>query len=148
MSRPRRFGFSGLLCFGERVGAGFRVVHLAGERHQRADPVAPLLDVLVDGQLPAHRLHAAADHHHRLGLAAQQRRDVLAEVLDDDLDLLRDVVGVQPHPAHDPLHRRAALDLLLVELLAFVGQLEGQLVGRVVLQHVEDEPSSMACRIE
>ena len=78
-------------------------------------------------------------HHHRLGLALQQRRDVLAEVLDDDLDLLGDVVGVQPHPAHDALQRRAALDLLVVQLLAVVGQPEGQLVGRVVLQHVEDE---------
>ena len=36
---------------------------------------------------------------------------MLAEVLDDDLDLLRDVVGVQPDPAHDPLHGGAALDL-------------------------------------
>ena len=74
-----------------------------------------------------------------LALPLEQRRDVLAEVLDDDLHLLRDVVGVQPHPAHDALHRRAALDLLLVVLLALVRQLEGQLVGGVVLQHVEDE---------
>ena len=81
----------------------------------------------------------AAHHHHRLGLAAEQRRHVLAEVLDDDLHLLGDVVGVQPHPAHDALHRRAALDRRLVVVLAVVRQLEGQLVGRVVLQHVEDE---------
>ena len=125
--------------FGEGIRARFLVVHLAGERHQRADLVAVLLDVFVDGELPAHGLHAAADDHHRLGLAVEQRRDVFAEVLDDDLHLLRDVVGVQPHPAHDPLHGRAALDLLLVVILAVVRQLEGQLVGRVVLQHVEDE---------
>ena len=74
-----------------------------------------------------------------LALPLEQRRDVLAEVLDDDLDLLADVVGVKPHPAHDALHGGVALDLLLVHLLAVVGEPEGQLVGRVVLQHVEDE---------
>ena len=60
-------------------------------------------------------------------------------MLDHDLDLLRDVVRVQPHPAHDALHRRAALHLPVTQLLAVVGQLERQGVGRVVLQHVEDE---------
>jgi hypothetical protein len=77
--------------------------------------------------------------HHRLGRAAEQRRHVLAVVLDDDLHLLGDVVRVEPHPAHDLLQGRAALDLLVVELLALVGELEGEAVGRVVLQHVEDE---------
>ncbi len=94
----------GVAVLRETVGAGFLVVHLAGEGDQRADLVAVFLDVFVDGQLPAHRLHAAADHHHRLGLAVEQRGHVFAEVLDDDLHLLGDVVGVQPHPAHDALH--------------------------------------------
>ena len=74
-----------------------------------------------------------------LALPVEQRRDVLAEMLDDDLDLLGDVVGMQPHPAHDALQRRAAFDLLVVQLLAVMREPEGQLVGRVVLQHVEDE---------
>ena len=139
MSRPRRLGFSRVAGFGERVGAGFLVLDLARERHQRADAVAAFLDVLVDRELPPDHFLPAADHHHRLGLAVQQRRDVLAEVLDDHLDLLRDVVRMQPHPAHDPLQGRAALDFLVVVVLAVVGQLEGQLVGRVVLEHVEDE---------
>ncbi|MNS11095.1 hypothetical protein D3C72_426270 [compost metagenome] len=60
-------------------------------------------------------------------------------MLDDDLDLLADVVGMEAHPAHDPLQRRVLLDFLLVPVLAVVGQAEGQLVGRVVPQHVEDE---------
>ena len=65
---------------------------------------------------------------------------MLPEMLDDDLDLLGDVVRVQPNPAHDLLHGGAAFDFLIVPLLAVVGQPEGQLVGRVVPQHVEDEP--------
>ena len=31
-------------------------------------------------------------------------------------DLLRDVVGVQPHPAHDALHGRAAFDFAFGDL--------------------------------
>ena len=70
----------------------------------------------------------------------EQRRHVFAEVLDDDLDLLGDVVRVQPHPAHDALHGGAAFDGLLVVVHAVVRQLERQPVRRVVLEHVEDEP--------
>src|SRR5689334_17857062 len=86
MSRPLRLGFSATLCSLKPVGSGLLVVHLAGERDERADLVAVLLDVLRDGQLPAHGLHPARDHDHRLAMAAEQRRHVLAEVLDDDLD--------------------------------------------------------------
>ena len=118
MSRPFRFGIQGVAVLRETVRAGFLVIHLAGEGDQRADLVAVFLDVFVDGQLPAHRLDPAADHDHRLGLAAEQRGHVFAEVLDHDLHLLGDVVGVQPHPAHDALQRRAALDRLLVVVLA------------------------------
>ena len=60
-------------------------------------------------------------------------------MLDHHLHLLADVVGVQAHPAHQALEGFAALDLLVVPLLAVVGQLEGQLVRGVVLQHVKDE---------
>ena len=64
---------------------------------------------------------------------------MLPEVLDDDLDFLGDVVGMQPDPAHDLLAGRAAFGLLVVQLLAVVGEFKGQLVGRVVLQDIEDE---------
>lgn len=64
---------------------------------------------------------------------------MFAEVLDHHLDLLRDVVRVEPHPAHDLLHGGAALDLLVVGFFPLVGELEGERVGRVVLQHVENE---------
>ncbi len=36
----------------------------------------------ADGQLPPHRLLAASQHHHRLGLALQQRRKDTTYVLD------------------------------------------------------------------
>ena len=93
----------------------------------------------VDGDLPAHGLLAAGENHHRLGLAVQQRRDVLAEVLDDDLDLLADVVGMETHPSHDAFQRGVALDLLVVPFSAAGGQTKGKPVRRVVLEHIEDE---------
>ena len=61
-----------------------------------------------------------------------------AEVFDDDQGLLCDVVGVEPDPAHYPLHSGTAFDFLIVQSFAVVGQLEGQLVGCGVLKHVED----------
>jgi hypothetical protein len=56
MSRPLRFGLSALLFSVNGSGPDSLSIHLARERHQRADLVALLLDVLLDGQLPAHRL--------------------------------------------------------------------------------------------
>jgi hypothetical protein len=50
---------------------------------------------------------------------------MLPEVLDDDLDLLGDVVGMQPDPTHDLLEGGAAFDLLVVQLLAIMGKFEG-----------------------
>ena len=55
------------------------------------------------------------------------------EVLDDNLHLLRDVVRVQLHPAHDPLQGGAAFHLDLVDLLALVRKPERHLVSRVFL---------------
>ena len=59
------------------------------------------------------------------------------EVLDHHLGLLRDVVRVQPHEARQRLRGLLALDVGIV--LAGLEQLEVGRVGRVVLQHVEDE---------
>ena len=64
-------GIEALAVLGEAIGANFGVVHLTAEGHQGAERIALLLDVLVDGQLPAHGLLARAHHHHRLGLAIQ-----------------------------------------------------------------------------
>jgi hypothetical protein len=58
-------------------------------------------------------------------------------VLDDDLGLLRDVARVQ---VDEPGQRRGGL--LLVQLRVVgdgLGELEEALVGRVALEHVEDE---------
>ena len=63
--------------------------------------------------------------------------DIGAEVLDDDLDLLVDVVRVQPHPARQ-FHAR----LFRVHFVVFairVGDLPGGAVGGVVAQHIEDK---------
>jgi hypothetical protein len=139
MSRPRRFGLSVTLCSEKASGPDSGSFTSPEKRHERADRVAPVLDVPVDGQLPADGLLPAANDQHRLTSSVQQRRDEFPKVFDDDLDLLGDVVGVQPDPAHDPLHGRAAVDFPVVQFLAVGGQLEGQLVGRVVLKHVEDE---------
>ena len=94
----------------------------------------------MNGKLPSDRFQPAGYDHHGFRVAAQQWRNQLAKVLDDDLDLLRDVVWVESDPTHDPLHRRAAFDLFLIEFLAVVRKLESQLVGRVILQDVENEP--------
>ena len=48
-----------------------------------------------DAVLPAHRLLAAADHHHRLGASLDLARGLLPEVLDDDLGLLLELVRVE-----------------------------------------------------
>lgn len=60
-------------------------------------------------------------------------------MLHHDRHLLRDVVEVELYPARDPFQRRAALDFFFVQLVAFVSQLEGQAVGRIILQHIEDD---------
>ena len=60
-------------------------------------------------------------------------------MLDHDLHLLADIIGVQAHPLHNALQGLRPLNLSLVPLFAAIGQFEGQLVGRVVLQHIEDK---------
>ena len=123
----------------EAIGADVGIVDLTAEGHQGAKRIALLLDVLIDGQLPAHGLLAGTHHHHRLGLALQQGPDELAEMLHHDLYLLGDVVGVELHPAHQLLEGGAALHLLRGEVVAVLGELEGHLVGGVVLEHIKDE---------
>ncbi|MDT4835455.1 hypothetical protein FQZ97_691210 [compost metagenome] len=128
-----------LAGFSEGVGARLGVINFAGERHQGANWIALALHILVDCQLPAHRLLPTGNHHHGLSFAFQQRLHVFAEVLDHHLHFLRDVVRVQLDPAHDAFQRLAALHLGFAQLLTVVRQLEGGLVRRVVLQHIEDK---------
>ena len=132
-------GVEGGTALREALGADLGVAHLATESHQGAKGITLVRDVLVDGELPAHGLLARAHHHHRLGLAIEQRPDVPAEVFHHDLHLLGDVVGVELHPAHQFLEGGIALHFFAGEALAFLGELEGELVGGVVLQHIEDE---------
>ena len=99
--------------------------------------IALLLDVPIEALLVAHGFQARARHHHRLGPAADLVARDGVEVLDHHLGLLRDVVRVQPHEARQRLRRLLALDVRVV--LAGLEQLEVGRVGRVVLQHVEDE---------
>jgi hypothetical protein len=124
MSRPLSVGLS-RECSVKRSGLE-SVEHLARERHQRADLVAPRRDVLLHRELPPHGLEAARHHHHRLRGAPEQRRDVRAKVLDDDLDLLRDVVGVQLDPAHERFIAALRSTSASSSLLAVVRELEGE----------------------
>ena len=79
------------------------VLHRAGERHQRLDGIALLLDVPIEALLVAHGFQARTGHHHRLGPAADLVARDGVEVLDHHLGLLRDVVRVQPHEARQRL---------------------------------------------
>ena len=125
--------------FFERVGARFLVIHFTGESYDGFDVVAFFLDVLIDCQLPANGFYAATDNHHRFCFAAYQRGNQYSVVLDDDLNFLRNVVGVKPNPTHQALQSLALFNLCFVPLLTLVGQFESQFVGRVVQQNIENE---------
>ena len=45
-------GVKHLAVLRETVGAGLPVVHLAGERHQRPDSIAVILDVFLNREFP------------------------------------------------------------------------------------------------
>jgi hypothetical protein len=99
--------------------------------------VALVFDVGVEGEVVAHGLLAATGDHHGFGLTVEQVAHVFAEVLDDDLDFLADVVGVEAHPAG-----QGGAGFFGVYDFPFglgVGDLPGGAVGGVVAQHVEDE---------
>ena len=126
---------------------------LAGEGHQGAHVRVPhVLDVLVHLALVPDGGGAGVGDHHGLGLPVEQSGHVGAEVLHDDLDLLRDVRRVQLDPPHELLARLGLVHFggrlpdggpvafrTELALLSGQGQLEGGVVVGEVLQHVEDE---------
>ncbi len=135
---PAQAGIEQAAAFRHLFGNHSVRQHAAGEGHQRVHiGVAHLLHIGLHSQLVAHRLLPAAGDHHGLGLAAQQVADIGAEVLDDHLHLLADVVRVQAHPARQLHARLLAVHLVVVPVR--VGDLPGGAVGGVVLQHIEDE---------
>ena len=97
-----------------------------------------LRDVIVEPQLVAHRFLARTGHHHRLRLTTEQPHDVGAEMLDDHLHFLCNVVIVQAHPLIEFHLGLAALHFLICRL-NLLRQVVGHLVIGVVLQHVENE---------
>ena len=107
--------------FGEAIRTRLAVVHLAAKGHQGAEGVTLGCDILIDGQLPAHRFLTRTHNHHGLGLAIQQGFNELNKVLHDDRHLLGDVVGVKLHPTHQLFEGSAALHLFFTDGLAFLG---------------------------
>ena len=87
--------------------ASVQVLPVHGERLREGDQglyvrVALLGDVGVEALPVAQRVLAALGDHHGLGFAAQEMGDVATVVLDDDLDLLGDVGGVELREAGHP----------------------------------------------
>ncbi len=91
------------------------IIDLPGKRDQGPDlRVALLPDVGVDVLLVPDRMQPGGGHDHRLGQPAHRRRGVGAEMLDDDLGLLRQVVGVQ---GHEPGDRPPGLTRVVLRVL-------------------------------
>lgn len=121
----------------------------AGERDEHRDvAVAVGGNVLVERPFVAHRMQPGGGDDHRLGLTVDFVGDMGAEVLDDDLGLLRQVVFMQPDEAGDRSSCRRRLILRVV----VDGLLDPpvHVVGDVVLEHVTDESlgDRLAHRVE
>ena len=131
------------LALGDTVHRGFGVldalvVDAPREGHERLRVgVALLAQVGVDGALVADGMEAAARDHHGLALAADPVAGVGTEVLDDDLGLLGEVVGMERHEARDRAARLAGVVLGIVGHR--LADLPVRRIGRVVREHVEDE---------
>ena len=114
------------------------VVELAGEGAQHADVADAVLGaVLVERPLVPQGVEPGGGDHHRLRLAADLGGDVVAEVVDDHVGALGEVVLVQRDEPGD-----GGAGAGLVEL-GVVGDrlvdLEVGVVGDVVGEHVVDE---------
>lgn len=91
----------------------------------------------VDRLLVPHGVESARGDHHGLRLAADLLCDMTAEVIDDDLRSLGQVVRVQRDRLGDLRRRLGPVDLGVV--LAGVGHAPEDPERRVVPEHVEDE---------
>src|SRR5215213_7889149 len=120
-----------------RVQTPCRSPHL--RKQQSPDLITLRFDVLVYGKLPSYCLNSTCQNNHSLCPAFEKRRYVLAEVLNYDVDFLIDVVRMKPYPPHYALHSSIAFNLFVVQLPSSIRQPEGELIGRVVPQHIEYE---------
>ena len=127
-----------------RVG-GAAVPDGPGKRHERLERIAPLGQVFVHRQLVAHGVQARAGDDHGLGPAADPVLHPLGEVLHHDAHLLADGVGMK---LDEGLQQELGLALVVARIVRDgLEQPPLGFVGRVVCQHVEDEPLSMAWRM-
>jgi hypothetical protein len=72
------------------------------------------VDVAVEALFIAHGLQSRAGDNHSLGTAADLVASNGLKVLDHDLGLLRDVVGVEAHEAGEGARGLFALDIGVV----------------------------------
>ena len=94
-------------------------------------------DVGIKGLLVPNHSRTGAGHHHRLGLAIQTVSHVFAEVLNDELHLLRHVRGVQCHPlCKRTFGLLATHPFFVIKLFA---QMECRFVRHEALKHIQDE---------
>ena len=82
--------------FSEQFRSGLGILNFTRERQQTPQRILFTGDVLADHPFPAARFLVTGYHHHRLISATKQWRDKLRKVLDNDLDLLRDVARMKP----------------------------------------------------
>ena len=121
------------------LGVGLAaVLHRSGEGDERFPGMALLRQVAVQRELGVHGVEPRARHDHRLRPPADLASHLRREVLDADGDLLADGVRVQLDEGLEEVLRltlfvaRVVVDLLQEPPVG--------LVGRVVREHVEDEP--------
>ncbi|MNJ39964.1 hypothetical protein D3C77_348460 [compost metagenome] len=116
-----------------------RVGHFTGEGdHGPHIFVTVALAVVLQRQVVLHRGGARAGHHHGLGLATEQVRHVLAEMLNDQLNLLPHVHRVERQPLGQRTPGALLVHALVIDHLA--ADFECHLIAGVVFQHIEDEP--------
>ena len=60
-------------------------------------------------------------------------------MLNNNLHLLRDIVGMKFYPAHDAFHGRTVFDFCFVPFLSAIGELESEFVGSVILKNIKNE---------
>src|SRR5690606_30805862 len=109
--------------FGECEWPTLGIRHFPRKCYKRRQILVSLgLDVIVDRQLVAHGFLAGGRYPHGFGLPVQLPGDISTEMLDDDLNFLGNIVGMEPHPAHQRLHGFALIHRVAIVVLAMVGE--------------------------